>query len=107
MCSTINSFIHLSKQRLREFPGSNIVPSMMNSDVIENFFSSQRGRCGGDNTNPTVLAYSKNINTIIMTSERCRSKKRNAASDAGVGGAYPYKILAKTTFRAAANQSAL
>ena len=79
-------------------PGARVIGALLNSDVIENMFSSQRSRCNGANTNPTTLQYSKAINTIVMTSERRRSGKRNAASDSSVGGAFPYKILAGKTF---------
>lgn len=97
--STILGFDSLAKKRLSNHPGSRVVPSLMNSDVIENLFSSQRGRCHGANTNPSVLAYSKALNTIVMTTELQRSSKRNAGTDAAVGGAHPYNIMAKKTFR--------
>lgn len=97
--STILGFEHLAKKRLTDYPGSRVVPSIMNSDVIENLFSSQRGRCNGSNTNPSVMAYSKAINTIIMTTENLKSSKRNASSTHSIGGAAPYKFLANKTFR--------
>ena len=84
--------------RLDKYPGSQVIPGLMNSDVVENLFSSQRSRCHGANTNPNALMYSKAINTIIQTSS-VQSDKRNAATEAGIGGAVPYKLLAKKTFR--------
>ena len=98
LCSTICSFQQIVRRRLHDHPGSQVIPAIMNSDVVENLFSSQRSRCHGANTNPTVLMYSKAINTIILTTGTT-SKKSNAYTNAGVGGAMPYKLLAKKTFR--------
>ena len=92
--STVLGFSDVVKHILNTYPGSRVIAANLNSDVIENMFSSQRGRCNGSNTNPTALAYSKSINTILMTSERQRSRKRNAATTSSVGNAYPYVILA-------------
>lgn len=63
--STLTAFDYLAKKRLSDHPGSRVIPSIMSSDVVENFFSSERARCNGANTNPTILAYSKAINTIF------------------------------------------
>ena len=102
MMSSVLVFEHMALKRLHACPGAQIVPAIMNSDVIENLFSSQRGRCNGANTNPTLKVYSKSLNTIILTSERCnvnKLSKKNAATQASVGGAHPYHILAGRTFR--------
>lgn len=99
MCSTVHGFQFVTKRILKSHPGARVEASIMNSDVIENMFSSQRGRCNGANTNPSILAYIKAINTIIMTTELQRSSKRNASSTASVGGTHPYHILAKKSFR--------
>ena len=71
----------------------------MNSDVIENLFSSQRSRCHGANTNPNVISYATALNTVNMTVDIVKSSKRNAMTDSSVGGAYPYNVLASKTFR--------
>ena len=98
--STIMGFEWIAKDRLRRYPGTAVIASIMNSDVIENFFSSQRARCNGANTNPTILAYGKAVNTIIMTTDCKKSSKRNCSkTEHGIGGAHPYNILAKKSFR--------
>ena len=98
MWSTISSFKNIVHARLDEYPGCHVTPAIMNSDVIENLFSSQRSRCHGANTNPTVLMYGKGVNTIILTTS-VASNKKNANTSAAVGGATPYKLLANKTFR--------
>ena len=75
MMSSVLVFEHMALKRLHACPGAQIVPAIMNSDVIENLFSSQRGRCNGANTNPTLKVYSKSLYTIILTSERCNVNK--------------------------------
>ena len=100
--SSVLVFEYMAQKQLRECPGSQVVPAIMNSDVIENLFSSQRGRCNGANTNPTLKVYSKALNTIIMTTGRSninKYSKKNAATQASVGGAYPYHVMAGKTLR--------
>ena len=84
--------------RLQQNPMAHIYLHRLNSDIAENVFSSQRGICNGCNNNPSMLEYSKNLNSIII-SQSALSRKRNANSSDTIGGAYPYNILAKKTFR--------
>jgi hypothetical protein len=53
----------------------------VNSDVVENVFSQQRGLHNGANTNPSYLTYSRSINTIVL-GETPISKKANAEDTA-------------------------
>ena len=65
--STFLEFDHLTKKRKNKInQGSGVEPSIVNSDVLENLFSSQRGRCHGANTNPNILADSKGIRFTWM-----------------------------------------
>jgi hypothetical protein len=43
-----------------------IIPSRVNSDVIENLFCQERSLHNGANTNPTFLGYCRTINSIIL-----------------------------------------
>lgn len=87
------------KMRMLQNGGSAIYLRRLNSDIIENIFSSQRGVLNGCNTNPTVLEYGKNLNAIVIA-QNSVSLKQNACPDsAAVGGAQPFKILAGKTFR--------
>jgi hypothetical protein len=60
---------------------SSIIPNRVNSDVVENVFSQQRGLHNGANTNPSYLTYSRSINTIVL-GETPISKKANAEDTA-------------------------
>ena len=68
----------------------------INSDVIENFFCSQRGIMGGNTTNPSVRNYMHNINSIIIGQSTISSK-----SNAGCKGksAAPYKYTTPVALR--------
>lgn len=56
---------------------SSIIPNRLNSDVVKNVFSQQRGLHNGANTNPSYLTYSQSINAVILGSTPI-SKKANA-----------------------------
>ena len=43
-----------------------VPPADINSDIIENFFCSQRGIKGGSKTNPPMHSYLYNINSIVL-----------------------------------------
>lgn len=61
--------------------GFAVVPAIVNSDAIENFFCQQSGITDGQNTNPTLLQYGYSVNTIILG--QCTvSKKANAGGKA-------------------------
>ena len=47
--------------------GNTVVPSMVNSDVIENTFCQQRATNHGANTHPDYRSYTYGINNIILT----------------------------------------
>jgi hypothetical protein len=64
-----NHFTHSS------FP---IVPSRVNSDIVEIFFCSQRAICHGANDNPNHFQYQHSINSIIH-SQAPISKKSNTS----------------------------
>ena len=95
--SMIKSTEHYIRLRLQQDPSTYISMHRLNSDVVENMFSSQRG-INGANTNPSLLQYGKNLNTIII-SQNTLSTKRNSSSGTKVGGAVPYHVLARRPFK--------
>lgn len=56
---------------------SSIIPNRMNSDVVKNVFSQQRGLHNGAYTTPSYLTYSQSIIAVILGSTPI-SKKANA-----------------------------
>lgn len=54
-----------------------IIPAMINSDIIENMFCQQRSTYNGANSNPNALQYRNNINSIIL-GQKLVSNKGNA-----------------------------
>lgn len=76
ICSLIIGFRELCEYRLRTSSCS-IVPSRLNSDIIENVFCQQRGLHNGNNTNPTYLNYCRTMNTVIL-GQTTISRKSNA-----------------------------
>jgi hypothetical protein len=74
--------------RLRLESGHSVLPSRINSDIVENVFSQQRGS-HGDNTNPKYLQYTKNVNNIVLSqSSKTVSKKSNVC----MKGAVPFNF---------------
>ena len=67
---------------------SSVFPCDINSDIIENFFCSQRAITGGSTTNPGMKNYLHNINSIVLGQSSISTK-----SNAGCSGksAAPYK----------------
>ena len=67
---------------------TSVYPCDINSDIIENFFCSQRGITGGNTTNPGMKNYLYNINSIVLGQSSVSTK-----SNAGYAGksAEPYK----------------
>ena len=63
---------HKFKQRV-----ISIVPSCVNSDMVENIFCPQRVKFNGSNTNPTYLQYCNTMNSIIL-GQSTKSQKSNA-----------------------------
>ena len=76
LCSLILGFEELCAHRLKTCSGS-VIPSRLNSDVIENVFCQQRGLHNGNNTNPTYLNYARTMNTVIL-GQTSISRKSNA-----------------------------
>ncbi|KAH3860323.1 hypothetical protein DPMN_023221 [Dreissena polymorpha] len=58
--STIIGFLQLCFIISHETSGWSIVPAMINSDSIENYFCQQSGKFNGLNTHPTALQYQRN-----------------------------------------------
>lgn len=56
---------------------SSTIPNRVNSDVVKNVFSQQRGLHNGANKNPSYLTYNQFINAVILGSTPI-SKKANA-----------------------------
>lgn len=63
--SSIVGFKELCMYKLKSCDAS-IIPSRVNSDVIENMFCQQRTLHNGANTNPTYLGYCYSINSVIL-----------------------------------------
>lgn len=86
--SLIIGFRELCMDKL-ETSGASIIPSRVNSDVIENVFSQQRGLYNGNNTNPTYLGYCRTMNSIIIGQPSISRKSNTGGRGAG---ADPYEI---------------
>ena len=68
-----------------------IYPCDINSDIIENFFCSQRGIRGGNKTNPSMYNYLYNINSIVL-GQPSISTKSNAGSKGSAAAPYNYSV---------------
>lgn len=77
LASLLIGFYELCEDKLKRNSCS-IIPSRVNSDVIENLFSQQRGIFQGNNTNPSYLTYCRTMNAVIL-GQPSISKKSNAA----------------------------
>ena len=86
ICSLIIGFRELCIDKLRS-SATTIVPCRINSDVIENVFSQQRGLYNGNNTNPNFLTYCRTMNAIII-GQPSISRKSNTGG--GSTGANPF-----------------
>jgi hypothetical protein len=75
--SSILGFVNLCKKL--EKLGISIIPGFINSDLVENFFCQQRGKCNGNTTNPTAIQYGPAVNAIIL-GESTISKKSNTST---------------------------
>ncbi|XP_063435277.1 uncharacterized protein LOC134716277 [Mytilus trossulus] len=75
LTSLLVGFDEMCKDRFQRI-SSSIIPHRINSDVLENIFSQQRGLHNGANTNPIYLTYSRTMNTIIL-GEGSISRKSN------------------------------
>ena len=51
---------------LNRFPRGYVVPSRINSDIVENHFCQQHGLYNGSTTNPTYLNYCSTVNSTVV-----------------------------------------
>ena len=72
--SLITGFTHLCEMRITK--GEMVVPSRINSDIVENIFCQQRTITGA-NTNPSLCQYKSGLASIIL-GQTSVSKKSNA-----------------------------
>ena len=86
ICSLITGFREFCQNKLPK-SDSSIIPSRVNSDVIENLFCQERALHNGANTNPTFLGYCRTINSIVLGQSTVARK-----SNAGGSGAQPYNF---------------
>ena len=93
----LTGFEKLVAIKLIQHPLGYISAGRTNTDVVENFFCSQRG-VNGCNNNPTYLQYTKSINTILI-SRKMLSTKSNTGSKVAIGGAMPYKFHTAQSFK--------
>ena len=87
----INGFIRLCESVLSMKTSVYVIPSLINSDVIENIFNQQRTTYNGAKTNPSALQCRQTINSIII-GENSISKKANADRSST---ARPYPLAVK------------
>jgi hypothetical protein len=85
--SSVMGFQELCNYKLK-MSNASIIPSRINSDVIENMFCQQRTLHNGANTNPTYLGYCNSVNSVIL-GQTSISRKSNAG--VGEGGQLPVK----------------
>lgn len=78
--SCIIGFTQLVKQHTKNFPGAAIIPSMINTDVVENVFCQQRSVHNGGNTHPNLYQYRYTLNTILF-SGGLKKRSGNAATN--------------------------
>ncbi|CAG2238930.1 unnamed protein product [Mytilus edulis] len=77
--SCILGFEEYCQYRLKNNNAS-VIPSRLNSDVIENVFCQQRTLHSGANTNPTYLGYCHAMNSVIL-GQTTVSRKSNTGGD--------------------------
>ena len=81
------SLREIMKKRIKS--GSSVMPSRLNSDIVEIFFGQQRSQNHGSNTNPTYLQYSKGVNSVVLGRSIVKHSKK---SNAGLKGSTPYNF---------------
>ncbi|KAJ8313792.1 hypothetical protein KUTeg_008353 [Tegillarca granosa] len=77
--SSILGFEELCLYKLKKNSAS-VIPSRLNSDVVENIFCQQRTLHNGANTNPTYLSYCHSMNSIIL-GQTTVSRKSNTGGE--------------------------
>lgn len=79
---------------LNRFPRGYVVPSRINSDIVENHFCQQRGLYNGSSTNPTYMNYCSTINYVVL-GQSLKSRRRK--SNAGLVAASSYSMCTGDT----------
>lgn len=79
--SSVKGFEELCIYKLKK-SNSSIIPSRVNSDIIENMFCQQRTLHNGANTNPTYLGYCNSVNSVIL-GQTSISRKSNVGGGEG------------------------
>jgi hypothetical protein len=77
--SSILGFEELCKLCFKKTNAS-VIPSRLNSDVVENVFCQQRTLHNGANTNPTYLNYCYAMNSVIL-GQATVSRKSNTRGE--------------------------
>jgi hypothetical protein len=79
--SSVKGFEELCIYKLKK-SNSSIIPSRVNSDIIENMFCQQRTLHNGANTNPNYLGYCNSVNSVIL-GQTSISRKSNVGGGEG------------------------
>jgi len=79
---------------LNRFPRGYVVPSRINSDIVENHFCQQRGLYNGSSTNPTYMNYCSTVNSIVLGQSL---KSRGRKSNVGLVAASSYSMCTGDT----------
>ena len=82
--STVLGFCSFVENILSDYPEAEIIPTLMNTDLLENTFGCQRGLVAGTGTNPTVMQYCKSINTITLSTNSISNKCNASCNSAAV-----------------------
>ena len=78
MDNMLLTFKNICIIHLNRFPRGYVVPSRINSDIVENHFCQQRALYNGSSTNPTHMNYSSTVNSIVLgQSLKSRGSKSN------------------------------
>lgn len=87
--SMLLTFKEICRIHLRKYPNSYIVPSRINSDIVENHFCQQRGMYNGCTSHQTYSNYCTTVNSVILGQSL---KSRGRKSNAGLSAASCYNI---------------
>jgi len=79
--SSVLGFKELCLHKLKSSQSS-IIPSRVNSDIVENMFCQQRTLYKGANTNPTYLGYCHAVNSVVL-GQASISRKSNVGGGVG------------------------
>jgi hypothetical protein len=90
--SCVIGFHELCVSHLTENPNSSIIPSRINSDVVENHFCQQRGLHSGNNTNPNYATYQKSVNSIILGQNTISRKSNSGGLKRSAAEPYAFNI---------------